>query len=69
MQELELLRTTSSGGAGVVKRCGSDSSCFELMFNIKNMFQNGTYQLIDEESTFERILPGIFGHLREIVVY
>jgi hypothetical protein len=43
-QELEAYGATSSGGAGAgtVEWCGSDSSCFELMFNIKNMFQNGT---------------------------
>jgi hypothetical protein len=33
---------TSLGGAGAVKRCGSDSSCYELVFNIKNMFKNST---------------------------
>jgi hypothetical protein len=32
---MEPHRATLSGGAGAVKRCGSDSSCFELMFNIK----------------------------------
>jgi hypothetical protein len=39
---MELHRATSSGGAGAIKRCGSDSSYFELIFNIKHMFQNGT---------------------------
>jgi hypothetical protein len=34
---MELYRATTSGGAraGAVKRCGSDSSYFDLMFNIK----------------------------------
>jgi hypothetical protein len=35
MQELKPYGATSSGGAGAVKRCGSDSSYFDLMFNIK----------------------------------
>jgi hypothetical protein len=35
MQKLEPYGATSSGGAGAVKRCGSDSSYFDLMFNIK----------------------------------
>jgi hypothetical protein len=41
MQELKPYGATSSGGAGAVKQCGSDSSCFELMFNIIKTFQNG----------------------------
>jgi hypothetical protein len=36
---MEPHRATSSGGAGAVKRCGSDSSCFELMLTIKTCFK------------------------------
>jgi hypothetical protein len=39
---MEPHRATTSVGAGAVKRCGSDSSNFEIMFNKKNMFQNCT---------------------------
>jgi hypothetical protein len=41
---MEPHRATSSDGAGAMKRYGSGSysSGFTLMFNIKNMFQNGT---------------------------
>jgi hypothetical protein len=38
---MEPHRATSSGGAGAVKPCGSDNSCFELMFNIINTFRDG----------------------------
>jgi hypothetical protein len=38
---MEPHQATLSGGAKAVKQCGSDSSCFKLMFNIINMFQNG----------------------------
>jgi hypothetical protein len=40
MQELEPYGATLLGGAGDIKQCGSDSSCFELMFYIINTFQN-----------------------------